>query len=811
MSRILFIHGGDSYARATFAAGGPGYWSRALRLVLEKHGLLGLTETETLDWDTEQYDAVLVARLADGSWSGELAERAVAGPVPTLVEGPLADPLLSALRVEDHGELPSNGSIQVRDAGLRAAASRYGIPPHGSLAFSSSSEIARPAELEWRELGVPITDEQARVWRAEDWQARRWRQSEGSGTHSLADWVSPEGERVPVIVRREHLIGCSFGLFDLLGRRHTSEPFEPGEWRTSPRVVGLEAILLGLVDEMHRDRDATRARVLPWPHPYRWVRSVRHDFDRPLSAPDTTEVLDGHRRLGSRATWYWRARHADSEALPLVAADPGHEVALHTERIWTAAGPDERRAVESASGRPVLGTAAHGGSDCFRYQGAPNVLWADEEGLAYTELPQQWHLHPHRFATLEPNGRIAFLGIVCLPHHLSFDRTTRPGDTLAADIDRALPLWMTAGGLAQIMNHPDINAEEFSAWLAKAPDEGRLDWTAAEVADWWRRTHSSDTLALQAAPDGRFEVTSQLGASGLAVELLDPDGTSTKHIVELEPGDTALVGPAERRPSWRDVSDAFADSVRAYHVGRGEDPVSASVRTTIRTNGELVPQRGDLLIRLLDELAGVTMQGRRVLDLGCGFGALATYLAWKGDPQELVAIDTRADYVGVARQSADAIGLSEVLGFEIGDMRALDGLGAGRFDVVIANNSFIYLPTPRDVRQALREIHDVLRPGGHVLFYQANKWRWDEPFTKDPVVHLLPPWLGRAVSKVTGWRHNHGRVRLLSPMELRWRLRRANFADFRVRTFGKYSDARAPLRYIGGFYAAAARKRGDRN
>ena len=808
MSRILFIHGGDAHARAIFADSGEAYWSQALPLVLEKHGLLGVTESHALEWDDSLHDAVLVAQQPAATWTHDRAESLARSSVPVLVEGPHSGPMLSVLGVEDHGGLPLDGSIQVRDAGLKEAASRYGIPPHWAVRPSGSSEIARPAELEWRALGVPITDEQAAAWRTERLELRRWHVTDADAVETLAEWVSGDSptERFPVIVRRDSLIACAFGLFDLLGRRHTSEPFDPGEWRTSPRSAGLEAILLGLVDEMHRSRGASRARVLPWPDPYRWVQTVRHDFDRPLSADDTKTVLEAHRRLGTRATWYWRPRHADSEALQLVADEPNHEIALHTEAIW--AEEDGRQSLEAAIGRKVLGTAAHGGSDCFRYQGAPNVLWADREGLSYTELPQQWHLHPHRFAALLADGRIAPLQIVCLPHHLSFDRSSRPGDTLATDIDRALPLWRAAGGLAQIMNHPDINAEAFSAWLSDTPDEARLAWTAAEAADWWRRTHFADELTVTPLPGGAVAVTSRHGVDGLVVERLEADGTRTEHVLNVAAGENVIVEPAAHGPSWSDVSDAFADAVRAHHAARDEDPDSPAVLTTIRTNGELVPQRGDLLLRLLTEMTGVEPSGRRVLDLGCGFGALATYLAWKGEPDELIAVDTRADYVAVARQCADAIGLSDVLDFQVADMRDLHELGHGTFDLVIANNSFIYLATPEDVKQALREIHAVLRPGGHVLFYQANKWRWDEPFTKDPLVHLLPPWLSRPVTRVTGWRDNHGRVRLLSPLEFRRRLRRAGFEGFSVQTFGKHRESRTPLKYFGGFYAVAARRSG---
>ena len=358
MSRILFVHGGDECARDAFAKG-RAYWSQALPLVLEKHGLVSVSVQEVPGWSSESHDAVLVAGLPAEVWTRELAESLRDGTVPSLLEGPLPGDVLAVLGVEDLGKRPREGTVRVVDPALRQAASAYGMPVHADLAATTASEIARPAELEWRALGVPLTDAQASAWRAEGWDVQGWRVSEPGDTETVAALSAPDHEDAPAVVRRGSLLACCFGLFALLGRRHTSEPFEPGEWRTSLRSAGLEAMLLGLIDEMHRTRGATRARILPWPHPHRWVQTVRHDFDRPLASADARELLDAHREIGTRATWYWRPRHADSDVLPMVAAEPAHEVALHTESIWN--GEDGREAVERAAGEAPAGTAAHGG------------------------------------------------------------------------------------------------------------------------------------------------------------------------------------------------------------------------------------------------------------------------------------------------------------------------------------------------------------------------------------------------------------------------------------------------------------------
>src|SRR4051794_25217059 len=85
---------------------------------------------------------------------------------------------------------------------------------------------------------------------------------------------------------------------------------------------------------------------------------------------------------------------------------------------------------------------------------------------------------------------------------------------------------------------------------------------------------------------------------------------------------------ADAEARWVATSSAYADAIRAYTSGLGQDPDSPATRSTIRTNTELVPRRASSLLTLLRELTGLeSIEGQRVLDLGSGWGSVATYLA----------------------------------------------------------------------------------------------------------------------------------------------------------------------------------------
>jgi ubiquinone/menaquinone biosynthesis C-methylase UbiE len=102
--------------------------------------------------------------------------------------------------------------------------------------------------------------------------------------------------------------------------------------------------------------------------------------------------------------------------------------------------------------------------------------------------------------------------------------------------------------------------------------------------------------------------------------------------------------------------------------------------------------------------------GARVLDGGCGSGAMARLLASRHPAVQVVGIDLNPGYIAYARNRATAEELGN-LTFEAADLAALP-LADASFDVVWSHLVLYFLPHP-DV--ALREFRRVLRPGGTLL------------------------------------------------------------------------------------------------
>jgi magnesium-protoporphyrin O-methyltransferase len=108
-----------------------------------------------------------------------------------------------------------------------------------------------------------------------------------------------------------------------------------------------------------------------------------------------------------------------------------------------------------------------------------------------------------------------------------------------------------------------------------------------------------------------------------------------------------------------------------------DGPVSR-IRATVRAGRDRM--RATLLAALPSDLTG-----QRVLDAGCGTGALAVEAARRG--AHVVAIDLSATLVGLARERMSVIDGPGRIDFRVSDML---NPSLGRFDWVVAMDSLIH-------------------------------------------------------------------------------------------------------------------------
>ena len=206
-----------------------------------------------------------------------------------------------------------------------------------------------------------------------------------------------------------------------------------------------------------------------------------------------------------------------------------------------------------------------------------------------------------------------------------------------------------------------------------------------------------------------------------------------------------------RRSQIEEYFDRTA--VQAWEQLTSDAPVGR-IRTTVRAGRDKM--RATLLSWLPPDLTG-----RRVLDAGCGTGALAVEAAKRG--AHVVAIDLSSKLVDLARQRApQSLPNGGSLDFRSGDM--LDDK-LGHFDHVVAMDSIIHYETEDAVaalsRLAARcstSIAFTFAPRTPLLatlitvgrmFPRKDRAPWLEPMAKDKLLHMM-----RGDSVLAGWQHS---------------------------------------------------------
>jgi ubiquinone/menaquinone biosynthesis C-methylase UbiE len=101
------------------------------------------------------------------------------------------------------------------------------------------------------------------------------------------------------------------------------------------------------------------------------------------------------------------------------------------------------------------------------------------------------------------------------------------------------------------------------------------------------------------------------------------------------------------------------------------------------------------------------LPGGKLLDAGCGSGAMSRLIASHHPHFEVVGIDLNPAYISYAQDLGRAAALDN-LTFEQGDLRALPFTPAS-FDVIWSRFVLYFLPNPE---AAIAEFRRVIRPGG---------------------------------------------------------------------------------------------------
>jgi ubiquinone/menaquinone biosynthesis C-methylase UbiE len=136
-----------------------------------------------------------------------------------------------------------------------------------------------------------------------------------------------------------------------------------------------------------------------------------------------------------------------------------------------------------------------------------------------------------------------------------------------------------------------------------------------------------------------------------------------------------------------------------------------------------------------------------LVDVGCGPGQLIAGIARSLPHLSIIGVDIAEEMLQKAGNNLASMGLAEKVSFRRGDMQGLP-LESDSIDFVVSTLSLHHWSQPK---QAIEEIHRVLKPGGQFLIFDLRR---DSPRAAYWIVRfaqsfILPAALGR-INEPTG-------------------------------------------------------------
>lgn len=174
--------------------------------------------------------------------------------------------------------------------------------------------------------------------------------------------------------------------------------------------------------------------------------------------------------------------------------------------------------------------------------------------------------------------------------------------------------------------------------------------------------------------------------------------SESRSVLSSLPGFDAVVSYYDS--TWFDYRALWLNPrTRAIHFGYWGDGVRSHAESLLAMN------------RQMADAAGIR-PGERVLDAGCGVGGSSLWLAEHYDARP-TGIAPVASQIDRARRYAAERRLSDKVGFELGDFRAME-FPDESFDVVWIQEALVHVGVP-DKHRFAAEAYRVLRPGGRLV------------------------------------------------------------------------------------------------
>jgi len=203
----------------------------------------------------------------------------------------------------------------------------------------------------------------------------------------------------------------------------------------------------------------------------------------------------------------------------------------------------------------------------------------------------------------------------------------------------------------------------------------------------------------------------------------------TRRLRQYNPAPRAKKNVAHHYDLDSGLYELFLDDDRQYSCAYFEEPDLTLEEAQLAKKRHLAAK--------LDLRDGMT-----VLDIGCGWGGLALYLA-KTAHVDVTGITLSEQQLKVARERAAAEGLSRAVNFELVDYRKLEG----RFDRIVSVGMFEHVGVNHYL-DFFDRVRDLLKPDGVAVIHSIG--RFDGPTATNPFIakYIFPGGYIPALSEV---------------------------------------------------------------
>ena len=150
----------------------------------------------------------------------------------------------------------------------------------------------------------------------------------------------------------------------------------------------------------------------------------------------------------------------------------------------------------------------------------------------------------------------------------------------------------------------------------------------------------------------------------------------------------------------------------SHDAGPEYDDTAIRFLEALWGEGYLSPGGPDEVDRVVE---GLSLRGKRVLDIGCGSGGITLHLVRAHDAGRVTGFDVEEPVIEAARRRSAHLGLSDRADFVQAPPGPLPFADAS-FDVVFSKDALLHVP---DKDALFADIFRVLKPGG---VFAASDW-----------------------------------------------------------------------------------------